>query len=58
MLASAALGYTYTPADLFRDFPDIDKYRDGYGGFGDGLFKNKEIISPYVYTISSIKSKL
>lgn len=44
MLASAALGYTYTPADLFRDFPDIDKYRDGYGGFGDGLFKNKEIM--------------
>ena len=44
MLASAALGYLYTPEDLYKDFPDIDKYRDGYGGFGDGLFKDKEIM--------------
>lgn len=44
MLASAALGKTYTPEDLFRDFPDIEKYRDDYGGFGDGLFKDKKIL--------------
>lgn len=44
MLASAALGYLYTPADLYKDFPDIDKYRDDYGGFGDGLFKDKTIM--------------
>ena len=48
MLASAALGRSkdnpYTPEDLYRDFPDIDKYRDGYGGFGDGLFRDKKIM--------------
>ena len=44
MLASAALGYEYTPADLYADFPDINKYRDGMGGFGDGLFKDEKIL--------------
>ena len=53
MLASAALGYTYTPADLYRDFPDIDKYRDGYGGFGDGLFRNKKIMEKLNLTLEN-----
>lgn len=47
MLVSAAMGRydnPYTPDELFKDFPWITKYRDSYGGFGDGIFKDKELM--------------
>ena len=46
MIISEALGKTYTPDQLYKDFPYIEKYRDDYG-FGDGLLKDKQILETF-----------
>lgn len=46
MIISEALGKEYTPDQLYKDFPYIEKYRGDYG-FGDGLLKDKQILETF-----------
>ena len=43
-IGSAALGYEYTPEDLFRDFPYATRYYIKGSGYSDAIMKDEAIL--------------
>ena len=43
-IGSAALGYAYTPEDLFRDFPYVTRYYTKGSGYSDAIMKDEAIL--------------
>ena len=43
-IGSAALGYAYTPEDLFRDFPYATRYYIKGSGYSDAIMKDEAIL--------------